>query len=52
MGDNDMGKIVAFGALLMNAVICAAWAAQADTFIISNAVLAAALVAALVIEGD
>jgi hypothetical protein len=38
-----MGTKVAFAAFLMNAVMCAAWAAQVDTFIISNAVLAAAL---------
>lgn len=42
-----MGKIVAVWALILNAVICAAWAARVDTFIISNAVLAAALVMTL-----
>ena len=47
-----MGKIVAFGAILVNAVICAAWAAHVDTFIISNAVLVAALAAALGNEDD
>ncbi len=42
-----MGKVIAFGAILVNCVMCVAWAAQVDTFIISNAVLAAALVVAL-----
>ena len=47
-----MGKITAFGAILINAVICSIWAQHADTFILSSAVLVAALVVALVIEGD
>ena len=47
-----MGKVIAFGAILVNAVICGAWAARVDTFIISNAVLAAALVVALGNEED
>ena len=47
-----MGKVIAFGAILVNAVMCAMWASRVDTFIISNAVLAAALVAALENEED
>lgn len=47
-----MGKVIAFGAILVNAVMCAAWASRVDTFIVSNAVLAAALVAALGNEED
>ena len=47
-----MGKVIAFGAILVNCVMCAAWAAQVDTFIISNAVLAAALVATVMKEDE
>ena len=39
-----MGTMMAFAAFLLNTVMCAAWAARVDTFIISNAVLMAALV--------
>lgn len=47
-----MGKKITFGMLLINAGMCVMWAERMDTFIVSNAVLMAALVAALVIEGD
>lgn len=47
-----MGKRIAFGMLLINAGMCVMWAEQVDTFIVSNAVMMAAMVAALVIEGD
>ena len=42
-----MSMMIGSAALLLNMVMCASWAAQVDTFIISNAVLLAALVLAV-----
>lgn len=40
-------SIIAFGALLVNAILCAAFATVPDTFITSTALLAAVLILTL-----
>lgn len=39
-----MNTMMAIAAIMLNTVLCAAFSAQLDTFIISNAVLMAAVV--------
>ena len=44
-----MARRVAFAALLVNAALCAGWAERVDTFIISTAILTAALIVAVAV---
>ena len=42
-----MSTRIAFAALLINAILCAGWAERVDTFLITTAILTAALIVAL-----
>lgn len=49
-----MGRATAYAmcAILINAIICAIWAARVDTYILAHAVLTAALVMAMMKDDE